>query len=91
MIIYMIGLNNLKRNKMNKETVKEGALRIIPDKSSFGATERSGFIKGVKWQQERSYSEEEVFIVINKLAIDFNIPLAYRKNILEWFEQFKKK
>ena len=67
---------------MNKETVKEGALRIIPDKSSFGATERSGFIKGAKWQQER-YSKMGI-IDITCDTIDYEI----KKYAIE---QFKKK
>ena len=81
---------------MKQETLEEAASSIIPDRStagwidSFGATERIGFIKGAKWQQERMYSEEEV----ESIARD-----AYemgRKNILigvfnKWFEQFKKK
>ena len=81
---------------MTQETLEEAASSIIPDRStaswidSFGATERIGFIKGAKWQQERMYSEEEV----ESIARD-----AYemgRKNILigvfnKWFEQFKNK
>jgi hypothetical protein len=51
----------------------------------------TGVRDGTAWQQERMYSEEEVSGIINKLAVDFNIPIAYRKHILEWFEQFKKK
>jgi hypothetical protein len=46
-----------------------------------------GLLKGAKWQQERSYSEEEVLEIMrqsryNEFGID---------NIKEWFEQFKKK
>jgi len=44
---------------MEKKTLEEAALNIIPDRSttgwidSFSATERIGFIKGAKWQQEQ--------------------------------------
>ena len=55
-----------------QETVKEGALRIIPDKSSFGATERSGFIKGAKWQQKQGLSEPESLNLLILFAEWFN-------------------
>ena len=46
---------------------------------------------GTKWQQERMYSEEEVISLLN----DFAQHLIFNKNsslnIIEWFEQFKKK
>jgi len=44
-----------------------------------------GFIQGAKWQQERSYSEEEV------LKLLLNCPTNTEKETIEWFEQFKKK
>ena len=52
-----------------QETLEEAALNIIPDRStagwidSFGATERIGFIKGAKWQQDntdKKYTEEDI-------------------------------
>ena len=53
-----------------------------------------GFHNGAKWQQERSYSEEEVKKIIFKFTNDFDM----KKNIeitseeqSKWFEQFKKK
>jgi hypothetical protein len=81
---------------MTQETLEEAASSIIPDRStagwidSFGATERIGFIKGAKWQQERMYSEEEVEMIARD-AYEMG-----RKNILigvfnKWFKQFKKK
>ena len=48
------------------------------------------FEDGAKWQQERSYSEEEVRNMINDYdasQILFNEKYTYN----EWFEQFKKK
>ena len=47
-----------------------------------------GFIDGAKWQQERMYSEEEVFELLENLVETFNPPTDHLK---EWFEQFKKK
>ena len=56
--------------------------------------QRIGFKEGVKWQQERSYSEDEVKTIINDIVEKH---CAYFKQEtkdgvkLEWFEQFKKK
>ena len=44
---------------------------------------------GAKWQQERSYSEEEVWKLVNKLNETLNI--GSDLTLEEWFEQFKKK
>jgi hypothetical protein len=46
------------------------------------------FIAGAKWQQERSYSEEEVLNIIQLFNDDFNM---IHDTIPKWFEQFKKK
>jgi hypothetical protein len=49
------------------------------------------FIEGAKWQQERSYSEEDVknaFLDGWQLR-DGDLPFPKAKK--EWFEQFKKK
>ena len=48
-----------------------------------------GFENGKRWQQERSYSEEEVL----DLLFDFQIHRNDLENCVEareWFEQFKK-
>ena len=76
-----------------EETLEEAALSIIPDRStagwidSFGATERIGFIKGAKWQQEQIlqflYSE-----------ITERRPYSSSKmceEVIKFIEQFKKK
>ena len=53
--------------------------------------QRIGFKLGAKWQQERSYSEEDMktaFLDGWQLRDgDLPFPKAYKK----WFEQFKKK
>jgi hypothetical protein len=51
---------------------------------------RKSFIKGAKWQQERSYSEEEV---INLLYIRSMCQEHYESDaeVREWFNKFKKK
>ena len=46
---------------------------------------------GTKWQQERSYSEEEVLELLHKRMI-YTLGEEYKKETtLKWFEQFKKK
>ena len=69
---------------MKQETLEE-AMEKYPL-----INQRIGFKLGAKWQQERSYSEEEV------LEIAKDAYTIGRNNILigvfnKWFEQFKKK
>jgi hypothetical protein len=48
-----------------------------------------GFKEGVKWQEKRSYSEEEVIKILYQFHYDLvNSNFDSKK---EWFEQFKKK
>jgi len=84
------GLTNLKRNKM-KETLEEAAEKLYSDKlyPMYGGLRRDAFINGAKWQQERSYSEEEVLAMLKELEIECVIN-PKRIEIKEWFEQFKK-
>ena len=56
------------------------------------------FIEGAKWQQERSYSEEDMkdaYTQGARLALISQSDLALHKGKFptpdEWFEQFKKK
>ena len=89
-----------------KETLEEAAVRLVKETTLYGKQEatigssaRSYFetelrcvLLGAKWQQERSYSEEEVF----KLLMDFWMEerAEYKMNpvcVSNWFEQFKKK
>jgi hypothetical protein len=94
----MNGLNNLKRNKMEKETIEEAAEKYA---KQFDYAEDSSpyndFIEGGKWRQEQDknkYSEEEVLVKLYECLGHF----AYQHNIVingneidKWFEQFKKK
>ena len=48
---------------------------------------KEGFIAGAKWQQERSYSEEEV-IAFARWMYDYKGDI---NKVEELFEQFKKK
>jgi adenylate cyclase class IV len=76
---------------MNKqETLEEYEAAIIkfPEYDQF--LERIGFEEGAKWQQEKSYSEEEVktaFLDGWQLR-DGDLPFS--KAMKKWFEQFKK-
>ena len=52
------------------------------------------FIRGAKWQQKRSYSEEEVKNIVDETIEKFykhfyTLTKAEMKE--QWFEQFKKK
>ena len=79
----------------DKETLEEAAEKF---RSNNPGTMQGGnntkilnaFIAGAKWQQERSYSEEELL----DLLFDFQIHRNDLENCVEareWFEQFKKK
>ena len=74
---------------MKQETLEEAGEKLYPNRESFlyrfQNIERKAFIDGAKWQQERSYSEEEVLQILSSYA-DWPI-----NNVKEWFEQFKKK
>jgi hypothetical protein len=53
-----------------------------------------GIEEGAKWQQEKSYSEEEVKDMVSKTVEEFCVHLkdSFRKAVtVEWFEQIKKK
>jgi hypothetical protein len=72
---------------MKTETLEEAAERY-----SYGGREgghRTPFLEGVKWQQERSYSEEDMrkaFIAGFTPKITTTLNDSFNK----WFETFKK-
>jgi len=71
----------------NKETLEEVAFRLYPEEWNW--REKGIFKQGAKWQQERSYSEEEILNILYKHTEDM---LAGKKVTLEqWFNEFKKK
>jgi hypothetical protein len=96
---------------MEQETLEEASIRLVPNrtlKTPFGTPyeitptrERNTFKKGAKWQQERSYTLEqisELFIPIGKNGyiddyLDYRLfnKEQPKLNFKEWFEQFKKK
>ena len=54
---------------------------------------KAGIVDGVKWQQEKMYSEEDVLKLWNWLNDGFIIrkSLPTREELIGWFEQFKDK
>jgi hypothetical protein len=90
---------------MKKETLEEAAENsFLANKlENSNAVEKAHYIAGfresAKWQQERSYSDEEVENILREWSL-YKIGIELEKlaneipNILtykEWFEQFKKK
>jgi len=83
------------------ETLEEFAHKMLDDygiKSmgeSIGVLEvKKLMVKMAKWQQEKSYSEEEVKDMVSKTVEEFCVHLkdSFRKAVtVEWFEQIKKK
>jgi len=67
-----------------QETLEEAALIYASKPRRFGT--RMTFIDGAKWQQERSYSEEDMMDYSN-----YRLLIKKALNPKEWFEQFKKK
>ena len=90
---------------MEKETLEEVAEKYNDDFQIKGGSKAphiknvhimNHFIEGAKWQQEKSYSEEEVKFQANKLLNDLLYKQGFNTNVIggivnEWFEQFKKK
>ena len=77
---------------MKQETLYEAFLNCLINKE-FKTKEDyiafKGAEFGAKWQQERSYSEEEVIKILYQFHYDLINSNFDTKE--EWFEQFKKK
>ena len=80
--------------KPKQESLEEAAEEFYPptttDLICSPKLVRDAFIAGVKWQTERSYSEEEVCDILFKLT-EFFWGHTERMSSREWFGQFKKK
>ena len=78
---------------MNKQETLEKAAETNSEKHHYAFGQQSefyqiGFIEGVKWQQERRYSEEDM----KQAYLDgCKIKLTNIYHLEKWFEQFKKK
>lgn len=77
-----------------KETIEEAAERLYPiileDGWDKNKQYRDEWIKGVKYQAERSYSEEDM-IAFGKFCHNDAYSVNKVKTFKELFEQFKKK
>ena len=60
---------------MTQETLEEAGEKLYPNRESFlyrfQNIERMAFTEGAKWQQEKSYSEEEVYQLLYDLTIHY--------------------
>ncbi len=81
----------------SKETLEEAFEKFM--ETNFCGQLTKGFVLGAmkfgaKWQQKRSYSEEEVIVMINEI-VEKHCTYFEQKHKdtvkLGWFEQFKKK
>ena len=79
---------------MKQETLEEAVERLFPftkddSENRIITIKRLFWIEGAKWQQKRSYSEEEVYhILCEHTAFLF---AGGKSTLSDWFEQFKKK
>ena len=90
-----------QQEEPKQEPLEEAAERLYPTTiDSFTDTgidmsegDRLIFIAGVKWQEERMYSEEEIIIILDSYQVECQ--LKYSTGTIpdarEWLEQFKKK
>jgi len=75
---------------MKQETPEEAGNKLLWKKYPYHPPKDAGYWKdmfseGAKWQQERSYSEEDM------IESYLGASRSYSKGFDEWFEQFKKK
>jgi len=71
-----------------QETLEEGFDRIY-NSMDFREFDFASFKLGAKWQQERSYSEEDM-IEFGKFIFKHSL-LTHTRGVKSLFEQFKKK
>jgi hypothetical protein len=67
---------------------KFGKVNPTLGKSDYRMGFESGLVKGAKWQQERSYSEEDI---LGAFEAGMMFIGEDKGSFKEWFEQFKKK
>ena len=79
---------------MKEETLEQAKYKAYKEYWNENHTQevKSNFLTafklGAKWQQETSYSEEEVLNIIQLFNDDFNM---IQDTVPKWFKQFKKK
>jgi len=88
--------DNANKLVMKQETLEEAGEKLYPNRESFlyrfQNIERMAFTEGAKWQQERSYSEEEVkkIMALTWLKCSDNNAEDFKDNRDEILKQFKK-
>ena len=82
----------IPKEEPKQETLEEAGERVYPNNGykdeiycDLGDYNREKWIEGAKWQQQRSYSEEDM---VNYALFILNNNVI---TVKEWFEQFKKK
>ena len=80
-----------KNNKM-EETLEEALSKVLESKKYPTWLEIA--IIGAEWKKERSFSNDEVFKIINDYCFDWNYnykgELSQKEYLIEWFEKLKK-
>ena len=82
--------DRLFKTHSNNTSLAEGHYDYMMDKEDF----KEASLEIAKWQQERSYSEEEVKNIVDKTIEKFYkhfYTLTKVEMKEQWFEQFKKK
>lgn len=85
-------------NEPEQETLEEAAekySRTCPNAWSIDAFAKEGSIEGIKWQQKRMHSDEEVLDILKNYDREFKLDtFSYTKScsftVEEWFKQYKK-
>ena len=85
-----LGLYDEPKQETLEEVAKIISKEHYVDRSDYWAIGVDSFKRGAKWQQERSYSEEEVINIAKQafvLGKDFGLIGTFN----EWFDTVKKK
>ena len=81
----------INRETSKQETLEEAAERYTEEHKWEEQDPWFDFIEGAKWQQERSYSEEEVMDILLLSYSSISDKSLAGADLRKWFEQFKKK
>ena len=82
-----------------KKSIEQRAVDFAGDRSNGGGHGypsweatliEKGYVKGAKDQKNLMYSEEEVFNLLEQAMLS-SFFISNRKDLVEWFELFKKK
>jgi hypothetical protein len=85
--------------KVMKKSIEQRAVDFAGDRSNGGGHGypsweatliEKGYVKGAKDQKKLMYSEEEVFNLLEQTMLG-SFFISNRKDLVEWFELFKKK